>query len=172
LVHILGIKQVQCISGSSKKLLDAPQAKGNTSLNYHNKIKGVEQKNFNKSAHKRSKKDTHYTVTQRITMSCNPIKRAEKNESFPTYRANRFMIGRFNQALKDLRAELNIENMYKQRDIDKQEVEIAQLKGNCKHLEEAVEYIKSLNQSQQLETSTKHSKKHHPQQEESVNQFW
>lgn len=82
------------------------------------------------------------------------------------------MIGRFNQALKDLRAELNIENMYKQRDIDKQEVEIAQLKGNCKHLEEAVEYIKSLNQSQQLETSTKHSKKHHPQQEESVNQFW
>jgi len=39
------------------------------------------------------------------------------------------MIGRFNQALKDLRAEMKIKNAYKQRYIDKQTEEIAELKG-------------------------------------------
>lgn len=78
-------------------------------------------------------------------MACNPIERVERNEICPTCRANRFMIGRFNQALKDLKAELKIENAYKQRDIDKQTVEITELKGKCKHLKEVVDYIKSLN---------------------------
>jgi len=82
------------------------------------------------------------------------------------------MIGRFNQALKDLRAEMKTKNMYKQRDIDKQKAKIIELKDKCKHLKEVVDYIKSINQSQQRETSTKQSKKRHPQQEESVNQFW
>lgn len=58
-------------------------------------------------------------------MACNPFERTEKNESFPTYRA---MIGRFNQALKDLRVEMKTTNVYMQRDIYKERAEIEDLK--------------------------------------------
>jgi len=81
------------------------------------------------------------------------------------------MIGRFNQVLKDLRAEMKTTNVFMQRDIDLQRAEIEDLKDKCKHLEEIVEYIKTLNQIQQGETSSRNSKKRRPQQEESINQF-
>lgn len=42
LVCILGITQVQCISGSSGKFLDTPQAIGNTNLINHNQTRGSE----------------------------------------------------------------------------------------------------------------------------------
>ena len=58
------------------------------------------------------------------------------------------MMGRFNKALKDLKSEMKIENMYKQRDIDKQKAEIIELTNKCKHLKKAIAYIKSITQSQ------------------------
>lgn len=69
-------------------------------------------------------------------MACNPLESTEKNDNYPTCRANIFMIGQFNQALKDLRAEMKTANVCKQRDIDLQRVEIEELKDKCKHLEE------------------------------------
>lgn len=92
-------------------------------------------------------------------MYCNLLEKVEKNKSCPTYRANRFMINRFNQTLRDLRSEMKMINLYKQREIDNQRAEIKDLKDKCKHLEEVVDYIKSLNQSQQGETSSRYNKK-------------
>lgn len=92
-------------------------------------------------------------------MSCNPLEKVEKNESYWTYRGNRFMISRLNQSLKYLRSEMKMINVYKKREIDNQRVEIEDLKDKCKHLEEVVYYIKSLNQSQQGETFSRYSKK-------------
>jgi len=42
-------------------------------------------------------------------------------------------------------------NNYKQMDIEKQRVEIEDLKDKCKHIEDVVDYINSLNQSEQGE---------------------
>lgn len=109
--------------------------------------------------HSPGKGTTADRINQRGKMSCNPLERVEKNESFPTCRANRFMIGHFNQSLKDLRSEMKMINVYKQREINNQRAEIKDLKDKCKHLEEVMAYIKTLNQIQQGETSSRYSKK-------------
>jgi len=51
-------------------------------------------------------------------------------------------------------------------------VEIEGLKEKRNHLEEAISYIKMLNQSIQGEASTKNSNKKDQSPDDSVNQFW
>lgn len=79
------------------------------------------------------------------------------------------MIGRFIQTLKYMRSKMKIINVHKQSEIDKKIAEIEELKDKCKHLEDAVDYINSLNQSQQGENSSRYNKKRGQQPEESVN---
>jgi len=81
-------------------------------------------------------------------MSCNPLEKVEKNYRCALCRANHFMIGHFIQTLNDLCSKMKSVNKYKQTEIKNQRAEIEALKDKCKHIEDAVDYINSLNQSE------------------------
>ena len=64
------------------------------------------------------------------------------------------------------------ENKSKTKKFEKQKAETEGLKEKCQHLEEAIRYIKTLNQSEQGEASTKLSDKKDKPLDDYVNQFW
>lgn len=132
------------------------------------------EQHYNKHISSQQKNDDmkSNTVARSLKISCNPLEKVEKNDSCALCHANIFMIGCFIQTLKDLCSEMKSVKNYKKTELEKQNAEIEELKDKCKHLEDAVEYINSLNQSEQGEISSKYSKRKGQYPEEFVEQFW
>lgn len=67
------------------------------------------------------------------------------------------MINRLRKQLSELKDDYEADTRSKRKKLEKQKVEIENLKGRCSHLEEAIEQIRALTQSYQAEASTKAS---------------
>lgn len=110
------------------------------------------------------KQDTGSATIQ--GMEFNPIEKAVRNDACPACKANKFMIHRIQESLKDIRSEMRMEYSYQKRNMEMQKEEIMALKTKCKHLEEAVTYDKNNTMSNEGENSINYDKKKQPSQEQ------
>ena len=99
-------------------------------------------------------------------MEFDPIEKAARNDACPACKANKFMINRLQESLKDIRFEMRMEYSYQKRNMEMHKEEIMALKTKCKHLEEAVTYFKNNTMSQDGKNSANYDKKKHPSQEQ------
>jgi len=83
-------------------------------------------------------------------MEFNPIENAARNDACPACKANKFMIQRLQESLKDDKNEMN---SYRKRNMAMQKEEIMALKTKCKHLEDVVAYYKSNSMNNEGENS-------------------
>jgi len=77
-------------------------------------------------------------------MEWNPLENVPKCDRCAMCRANKFMIEQIRETIKDHKFEAKSENSFVKRQLEDQRKQIAALKHKCKHMDETINYLKSL----------------------------